>query len=385
MRSLQEIDADIAAVQARMAERQKSVEEGMPQKDSPEYRAARFDYIVEGNRSGLDNYQNALNAAVQNKLTRESTAKALKEGKEQTDEEAMEQWVKDYTFAKNAKAEIDNNPSASERQKADADALVRHYETVGNRKGYLKKYNDAAAPAVAPAAAPAAEPSEPKETFKGLIAKGKTLAEDKDLDEYIAAVKGYTGNDAVVGEAYDAIAEAQAKKKANADKRWSTFKDEVEAAIKDKNIGKLKELKGRIGDFDATDKATVEQKMDAAMKPKAASPVVKYIKNLKPINLMSDYTKLRRAKDKTKTDNAPIGGQSYPYKIVYNNDGSLTVSGGGYSRTFNSSDFSEESLDTRKKPESVNNVERVLSNGGSGRKVMRGLASRKAPVPEPED
>ena len=68
MRSIAEIDADIAEVQKRIAARN----EGNPQRNSPEYRAARFDYIVDGDRSGLDAYQNALNAAIQNKLNRES-------------------------------------------------------------------------------------------------------------------------------------------------------------------------------------------------------------------------------------------------------------------------------------------------------------------------
>ena len=44
MRSLEEIDADIAEVKARIAKRN----EGMPNYGDPGYRAARFDYIVEG-------------------------------------------------------------------------------------------------------------------------------------------------------------------------------------------------------------------------------------------------------------------------------------------------------------------------------------------------
>lgn len=69
MRSLQEIDAEIAAVKARMAKRA----EGLPVRETPEYRAARFDYIVDGNRQGLDLYQNSLQNAMQQKLQRELT------------------------------------------------------------------------------------------------------------------------------------------------------------------------------------------------------------------------------------------------------------------------------------------------------------------------
>jgi hypothetical protein len=69
MRSLQEIDAEIDAVKARMARRA----EGLPTRESPEYRASRFDYVVEGNRQGLDQFQSALQTAMQNKLQRELT------------------------------------------------------------------------------------------------------------------------------------------------------------------------------------------------------------------------------------------------------------------------------------------------------------------------
>lgn len=69
MRSLQEIDAEIDAVKARLARRA----EGLPTRESPEYRASRFDYVVDGNRQGLDQYQTALQTAMQNKLQRELT------------------------------------------------------------------------------------------------------------------------------------------------------------------------------------------------------------------------------------------------------------------------------------------------------------------------
>lgn len=383
MRDLAQIDKEIAEVQARIARRN----EGMPLKSEPAYRAARFDYIVEGDRSGLDSYQNALNAAIQNKLSRDSQERLLKEGKEQADDEAMDQWQKDYSFAKSAKEEIDNDPKSTQKQKDDAAATVRYYEAVGAKKGYMKKYSDMTkAPETPKVETPAATPAQPAgESFKQLIAKGQTLETDEDLDKYIGEVKGYTGNDAVVGEAYDAITAAMGKKKANADKRWATLKNEVDAAIKDKDKKKLEELQGQLDIYDGqTDLPTVRQKVSDALKTKPASPVVQYIKNLKAKDLMGSYTTLRKAKNKTKTDNAPIGAKSYPYKIAYNNDGSLTVSGGGYSRTFKSSDFGEESLGNEKKPKSTNSVANVLSGGGD-KKENRGSASRKARVAEPED
>lgn len=384
MRSIAEIDADIAEVQKRIASRN----EGMPSRNDPTYRASRFDYIVEGDRSGLDNYQNALNAAIQNKLSRDAQERMLKAGKEQADEENMDQWQKDYSFAKSAKEEIYNNPASTQKQKDDADATVRYYEAVGAKKGYMKKYSDMTkAPETPKAETPAAATAQPAgESFKQLIAKGQTLETDEDLDKYIGDVMGYTGNDAVVREAYDAINAAQEKKKANADKRWATLKNDVDAAIKAKDKKKLEELQGQLDGYNGqTDLPTVKQKVSDALKTKPASPVVQYIKNLKANNLMGSYTTLRKAKNKTVTENASIGDKSYPYKIAYNNDGSLTVSGGGYSRTFKASDFGEESLGNEKKPESKNSVANVLSGGGDGKKANRGSASRKARVAEPED
>lgn len=363
---------------------------GSDEENSPEYRAARFDYIVDGDRSGLDAYQNALNAAIQNKLSRDAQERMLKAGKEQADDEAMDQWQKDYSFAKSAQSEIYNNPASTQKQKDDADATVRYYESVGNRKGYLSKYKTmTAAPAATPAAAPAATET-PKETFKQLMGRGQTLEKDEDIDAWIEDVKKYTGNDAVVGEAYEGIGKAQDKKKANADSRWNEYNSRVKAALDEKNYKKrkaaLEPLKEELANYKGQEKyAEVEKSINDGLKKPVASPVVGYIKNLKAKDLMGAYTELRKAKVKVKTDNAPIGDKSYPYKIAYNNDGSLTVSGGGYSNTFKASDFSEESLGNEKKPEPTNTVATVLSGGGDGKKANRGSASRKARVAEPED
>lgn len=67
MRSVEEIDAEIA----KLKEIKNQQEYGVPTRLTPEYRAGRFDYIVEGDRSGLDAYQQAVNAAVNNKLQRD--------------------------------------------------------------------------------------------------------------------------------------------------------------------------------------------------------------------------------------------------------------------------------------------------------------------------
>lgn len=400
MRTLEEVQKELDAVEAQI----KAQQEGMPSYGDPGYRAARFDYIVKGDRSGLDAYQNAVNSAIQNKLNRESNEKMAKAGKVLADEEAMDQWQKDYSFAKSAQSEIYNNPASTQKQKDDADATVRYYESVGNRKGYLNKYKTmtadpapkAEASGAAPAAAPAATET-PKETFKQLMARGQTLEKDEDLDAWIENVKKYTGNDAVVGEAYEGIRKALEKKKSNAEGRWNEYNSRVKAALSEKNYEErkaaLEPLKEELANYKGHEKyAEVEKSINDGLKKPVASPVVKYIKNLEAINLMKVRQELMHSKTKTKTDNAPIGDKSYPYRVSYNNDGSLTVSGGGYSRTFKASDFSEDSLGkekesepTKKKPEPTNSVANVLSGGGDVKKIIRGGAARKAPVPEPED
>jgi len=135
MRSIAEIDADIAAVQQRIAARN----EGTPQRNSPEYRAARFDYIVDGDRSGLDAYQNALNAAIQNKLSRESAEKMAKAGKEQVDEENEIQWRKDMTNARSDLNDVRQKAKEGKATQKDLEDAVANYNfhaERGAKKGY---------------------------------------------------------------------------------------------------------------------------------------------------------------------------------------------------------------------------------------------------------
>ena len=66
-KSSAEIAQEIEALKQQM-------EIGVPYENSPAYRAARFDWILEGKRDGLDAYQRAVDQAMQNKLQRELTA-----------------------------------------------------------------------------------------------------------------------------------------------------------------------------------------------------------------------------------------------------------------------------------------------------------------------
>lgn len=360
MRSLEEIDADIAEVKARIAKRN----EGMPSYGDPGYRAARFDYIVEGDRSGLDAYQNAVNAAIQNKLSREEQEKLVKLNKKVADEEDMDQWQKDYAFAKNAQSEIYNNPASTQKQKEDADATVRYYESVGKRRKYLDKYKAMTAVPVEAAASSADVKETPKqeaqkETFKQLIAKGQTLETDEDLDKHISELLAYKGNDAVVKEAYDAIKAAQDKKQSNIGKRWATFQDNVDAAIKAKDKAKLQELQKRMESEDELknqkDSATTKQKIDAALKPKPKSPLPKYIKNtFTPDIIQQKYMRDLNEKGEVKLS-ATIAGKSLPFKMVRKPIGNIEFvdDKGNVLYTIKAKDFDIEATAPKKKESPV--------------------------------
>lgn len=135
MRSIAEIDADIAAVQQRIAARN----EGMPNRNSPEYRAARFDYIVNGDRSGIDAYSSAMQSAIQNKLNRESTEKLAALNKESANDEDEIAWRKDMTNARSDLTDVRNKYNqglATDKDVEDAVANYNFHAERGLKKGY---------------------------------------------------------------------------------------------------------------------------------------------------------------------------------------------------------------------------------------------------------
>ena len=98
MRSVEEIDAEIA----KLKEIKNQQEYGVPTRLTPEYRAGRFDYIVGGDRSGLDAYQQAVNAAVNNKLQRDF------QDRQRLANEAFQSLENDKNRAVQAKSAADN-------------------------------------------------------------------------------------------------------------------------------------------------------------------------------------------------------------------------------------------------------------------------------------
>ena len=250
MRSVAEIDKEIAEVQARI----KARNEGTPQRNSPEYRAARFDYIVDGDRSGLDAYQNALNAAIQNKLSRDSAEKMARIGKEQADEEAKYQWQKDYAISKSNQREIMANKSSSEKDKRDAATNVKFYEDLGTKKGWMPKVDPAVAAADEAKDEAARKAQTARESNKAQLSYflSKNRVPDADLETYKALNDEqffdkandmpYTGFEETY---WDNQSKIDALKKANFNDRAKKYMDDVLAKLANKNInteGKVVDL-----------------------------------------------------------------------------------------------------------------------------------------------
>lgn len=114
-------------------------DEGMPNRNSPEYRAARFDYIVNGDRSGIDAYSSAMQSAIQNKLNRESTEKLAALNKESAKEEDEIAWRKDMTNARSDLNDVRNKYNqglATDKDVEDAVANYNFHAERGAKKGY---------------------------------------------------------------------------------------------------------------------------------------------------------------------------------------------------------------------------------------------------------
>lgn len=133
MRTLEEVDADIA-------ETKRQIELG----NAFNRRAARFDYILEGDRSGLDAIGQALNNAIErerqqefqaaeNEKSRKSTEKIAKMGKEEALQDKKDEIIKNLSINQAIWSDMKDNPSVSSGQKKQQQAIVNYW---------MKKAND---------------------------------------------------------------------------------------------------------------------------------------------------------------------------------------------------------------------------------------------------
>lgn len=342
MNELDRINQQIADVQARIAAKSYDI----PQRNTPEYRAARFDYIVDGDRSGMDAYNTAVANAIQNRLNRESTLKLAKLNKEQVDEEGMDQWQKDYSFAKSAKREIDNDPKSTDKDRADADATVKYYEAVGRRKGYTNKFESMVAseqsqtPAAPAASAPAA-PAAPVSNWANDSAFAQKVIDTdtstlEDIDKAEKGLQAYANNPAVADDHGKLTSGLSNKRnKIETTEKWNKAQEKARAEIARKGVkipdidAQMKAIEG-FKELEGYDKLMTELKnKKTALTPKGPDKdLIDAVKRAwKDEALIVDASKMRRSKDKGDTRSVSVNGKQVDVKrsVVTDKNGNMEL------------------------------------------------------------
>lgn len=326
MNELDRINQQIADVQARIAAKNA----GMPQRNTPEYRAARFDYIVDGDRSGMDAYNTAVANAIQNRLNRESTLKLAKLNKEQADEEGMDQWQKDYSFAKSAKREIDNDPKSTQKDKDDADATVKYYEAVGRRKGYTNKFESMVASEQsqdppAPAAPVSNWATDSANAQKVIDTDTSTL---DDIAAAEKALQAYANNSAVAEELGKLTSGLSNKRnKIDTTEKWKLAQEKARAEIDRKGVkipdieAQMEAIKGFEGQEGYEKLMTDLKNKKTALTPKDNSALIAAVNNnWKDAALKVILSEMRIKGETERNANVTVGGKTVDVKIKRNGD-----------------------------------------------------------------
>lgn len=337
MRTLAEIDADIAEVQKRIAARN----EGNPQRNSPEYRAARFDYIVDGDRSGLDAYQNALNAAIQNKLSRESAEKMAKEGKAQASVEEDDKIVQqlrdvDAVIDDLKKRNYSDDSVEMRKAKNEQDYWLKRAE----RKGLnVSLYRDTPkAPAASTAPAPAQANAAPTaRTFENVASDIAQLGTDstatmdrvaelrKEVEQHKSKVP-YDKVDPLINTLNE-------KEKAIKDSNWKEYNSRVRAALGEKDYKKrkaaLEPLKEELAKHDKNQEkyAEVEKSINDGLKKPTPDPLTRGVvrQHFSKNDIVSLKSEIDKSKDKGITRNIPVGGRNRTLTFKTDKDGNVLV------------------------------------------------------------
>lgn len=336
MRSIAEIDADIAAVQQRIAARN----EGTPQRNSPEYRAARFDYIVDGDRSGLDAYQSALNAAIQNKLSRDSAEKMANEGKAQASVEENDKIVQqlrdvDAVIDDLKKRNYSDDSVEMRKAKNEQDYWLKRAE----RKGLnVSLYRDTPkVPAATTAPAPAQASAAPKaRTYEQIAEDIARLANDKEATlERVNELEGELDSvaDSVpYGKVTESKNHLNSKKAELATGRWNEYNSRVKAALGEKDYGKrkaaLEPLKEELGNFKGQEKyAEVEKSINDGLKKPEPDPLTKGVvrQNFGDNDVRLIRNELEKGKVKEIERNIPVGGKRRIVKFIRLTNGDVQV------------------------------------------------------------
>ena len=383
MRSIEEIDAEIAEVQKRIADRNA----GNPQRNSPEYRAARFDYIVDGDRSGLDAYQNALNAAIQNKLSRERAEKMAKAAKAQA---SLEEDDDIMLHLSDADAVVDD---LKKRNYADDSLEMRkaknqrdHWVKRAERKGIdVSLYKDAPkatatqTTVAAQANATQANAAPNVRTYEQIAEDIARLADDKEVTlERVNALEGEldsVANSVPYGKVTESKNQLNSKKSELATGRWNEYNSRVKAALGEKNYKKrkaaLEPLKEELASYKGQEKyAEVEKSINDGLKKPAADPLTKGVvrQNFGKNDVITMMKELKSAKEKGVTKNISVGdkGRNVTFKLLQNGDVQVLNEKGREIDRFKKADLEE--FDTGNKievppPQDLNPVAKTLSGG----------------------
>lgn len=332
MRSVAEIDADIAKVQAQIDARNA----GTPDRNNPEYRAARFDYIVHGDRTGLDAYQNALNAAIQNKLSRESSEKMAKIGKKQASLEEDDEIVKNLSNSDAVVADLKGRNYADDSVEMKKALNERDYWVKrAARKGLnVAPYQDA--PQAAPVAAPAAAAAPQGRSYEDLSNYLTTIKDDKsvtrDTVKALRAELDLHKDKVPFSKMSESINLLNAKDKELFDSQWNEFNSRVKAAKAEKNYDKrkaaLEPLKEELGNYKGQEKyAEVEKAINDGLKKPTPDPLTRGVvrQHFSKNDIISLKSEIDKSKDKGITKSIPVGGRSRTLTFKTDKDGNVLV------------------------------------------------------------
>lgn len=368
MRSVAEIENDLNAAKLRLSH----MDDSLYSRQSPAYRAARFDYILSGDRSGLDAQQRALEQAYQQAEQRKATEKMAQIQQGQADEDKDDEIIKELSSNRAILEDLRNNPNtAGTAKEKQQQALVNYWTKKARKRGLSVEGEDEPETPKTPIATPAqtvrqsAVPQTATQTvpegrsWKQVEADASRLAdsETSSIEELEASkkeIEDYKGNDFTTKEANSVIARIDNRIKTIKDKdvsdNWLKKKDEVDAAIKAKDTARLKELQGELEPFaEQKDYATTKQKVDAALKPKPVSPFPKWVRD----NVTLDKATLVWSKKggdfwtKGKQSfNETINGKSYTGWYVKRGDGGMDVTDdkGNVLKTFSANAFDYKGL-----------------------------------------
>lgn len=375
MRSIAEIDADIAEVQKRIAARN----EGMPSRNDPTYRASRFDYIVEGDRSGLDAYQNALNAAIQNKLSREAQERMLKLGKEQTNEEDEIAWRKDMTNARSDLADVRRRIAQGDKgtTQKDLEDAVANFNFHAQR-GAKKNYKDV--PALEEVVQKTEQqnidgsPFDMRQFVRTVAGKeSATVDELKQalpIIEYLKAQKADMSNEeAAIADRISKIEGPEAMKSAKAALETALAggdPDEIDAAAD--AYSKFENITGYEGKHATEAKKKAGGIREDRKSRKALYNDLNRLAKNKPQHFSKIRTELMHGSNKSASKMHDLNGTAKPYKASVGDNGDLYIKVPGYKEIkIPSADFEGGGAKKEEAPaQKANPVATTLTGGSTG-------------------